>query len=147
VDSTPCALVDTVAEHGLVAAIGMHLSIVGLGMGREPGRRLALPPELHWEQPQHPPIITDTASAAIILIPPAIRASILHFLADASGPLGRGFGVRSKSKLLHHGTVNCCFIARSIHASRHIPAPLLGQVDQAASVSEARRRGLQLVLA
>jgi hypothetical protein len=33
------------------------------------GQRLALPPEPHREQPQRPPILTDTANAAIPRIP------------------------------------------------------------------------------
>ena len=48
------ALAGTVAARGPVAAIGTPPSIVAPGMGRVPGRRLALPPELRWEQPRRP---------------------------------------------------------------------------------------------
>ena len=59
----------TVAARGPVAAIGTLPSITVLGMGRAPGRRLALPPELRGEQP-----ITHTSyriSAGITRIPRA----------------------------------------------------------------------------
>ena len=63
------ALAGTVAARGPVAAIGTLPSITVLGMGRAPGRRLALPPELRGEQP-----ITHTSyriSAGITRIPRA----------------------------------------------------------------------------
>ena len=76
------------AELGPVIAIGMPLSIVVLGMGRVPGRRLGLPPELHWEQPRRPPIITDKANAAITPIRLAIEAAMSSPFLD--GPTASG---------------------------------------------------------
>ena len=73
----------TVAARGPAAAIGMPPSIVAPGMGRVPGQRPALPPELRWEQPRRPPITTDMASAAITRIRRATRPARARSLSVA----------------------------------------------------------------
>ena len=123
VDSTPCALAGTMAARGLVAAIGTPPSIVVLGMGRVPGRRLALPPELRVGAAAASPYYGYGRCGYYPYPPTATRAfgssNYSGWRLRSTWPWHRH---SSKSKLLHHGTVNCCLIARSIHASRDNPA-------------------------